>query len=811
MPRALFDSGFLDRGELLVLEPRRLAARLAAARVASEFGEEPGARVGYTMRFEHVGGRGTRIRFVTEGILSRRIVADPMLSGVAVVILDEFHERHVATDLALAYIRQLQEGHRPDLKLLVMSATLEASPVAEYLGRAPIIESEGKRYEIEIGYEPKPSDLPLEKKVVSAARQLAREGIHGDVLVFLPGAAEIRKTTEALVAFADQAGLLVLPLHGDLPPSDQSKAIEPAARRKLILATNVAETSITIPSVTGVIDSGLARVAFHSAWSGLPLLRVAKISKSSAAQRAGRAGRLGNGRVLRLFTQQDFDARVDHELPEIRRVDLTDTVLTLHGAGIRDLRAFPWFEPPPPAAVGAAEELLRRLGAVDQGGVMTSRGRRILRFPVHPRLGRLIEEGEKLGVGEDASLVASLLSERNIRIESRDRVSGLYRSGKTRAVASSDLLELRDCYREAEASGFQARYLLSNGLDPGAVDRVRRAQKQMSHLLVRGGGGPKPDYEADEALRIAILAAYPDRVARRRSPGSRDLVLSGGGAARLAAESCVHEANLMVAADASEQLDRHGRSGDALIRLASAIEPEWLAALFPEEIRETVELVWNDPRGRVDETRRSSYGQVTLEERTQPARPSPATANLLAERVESRGLSAFPDAGDLPTLLARLAILAKYYPEENLRPPDAADVSAEVRRLCEGKRSFSDLSGVSLCEVLRSRLTGRQRDLLARETPERCWIGKKRQVKIHYESERSPWIESRLQDFIGVKPSPSLCGGRLALTIHLLAPNGRAVQVTQDLPGFWKRHYPAARRELQRRYPKHAWPDPDQL
>jgi len=374
VPRALHDAGFTHSGEIIILEPRRLAARLAATRVAAELGEKPGATVGYTMRFEMVGGSHTRIRFMTEGILSRRIVQDPFLAGVSIVILDEFHERHLATDLALAYIRQLQLNQRPDLKLIVMSATLEVDHLASFLGGAPVLAGEGSRYDVTIRYEEKASDRPLEEKVVRAAVYFLRESQDGDGLVFLPGAAEIRKVSEALAPLARRENLLILPLHGDLPHSAQARALEPAEQRKLILATNVAETSITIPGVAGVIDSGLARIASHSSWNGLPVLQTGKISKASAAQRAGRAGRNRNGMALRLYTRQDFDGRREHDLPEVKRADLAETVLTLHGTGIHDARNFQWFEPPPDAALAAAEDLLTRLGALTQQGDLSTMG-----------------------------------------------------------------------------------------------------------------------------------------------------------------------------------------------------------------------------------------------------------------------------------------------------------------------------------------------------------------------------------------------------------------------------------------------------
>ncbi len=434
VPRALFMAGFAETGEILILEPRRLAARLAAARVAEEFGESPGQTVGFSIRFENVWGPRTRIRFLTEGVLSRRIIADPELSGVSTVILDEFHERHLATDLAFAFLRRLQTRQRPDLKLVVMSATLDAGPVAEFLGGDALRISEGSPFQVSLEYEERPEERPLHDKVAAAVSRLVQTGLDGDVLVFLPGAAEIRMAAEALQPLAARARLMVLPLHGDLTAAAQARAVQPSEQRKIILSTNVAESSVTIPGIAAVVDSGLARMSGHSSWSGMPVLSLAKVSRASATQRAGRAGRTRHGRVLRLYTRFDFDSRPEQDLPEIRRADLAEPVLTLHGAGITDVRAFRWFEPPADAAMVAADDLLIRLGAIETSGTLTETGRRMLRYPLHPRLARLVAEGERLGAADSSCLIAALLSERDIRLGER---SSWNRSAASKAARST--------------------------------------------------------------------------------------------------------------------------------------------------------------------------------------------------------------------------------------------------------------------------------------------------------------------------------------------------------------------------------------
>jgi ATP-dependent helicase HrpB len=807
VPRALYDSGFASKGEILILEPRRLAARMAAFQVAQEFGEKPGETVGYSIRFENVAGPRTRIRFLTEAILARIIIQDPNLAGVSAVILDEFHERHLATDLAIAFLKQIRIKN-PALKIIVMSATLNAEPVVSFLSNSQFLSIPGTPFDLSIEYEDKVTDRPIYEKVTSAVVKLLGSGLRDDILVFLPGAAEIRRSAETLKPAAEHFGVHVHRLHGDLPSSEQRQAIEPAAQGKVILATNVAETSITIPKIAAVIDTGLARIAGHSAWSGFPTLTTAKISKASATQRAGRAGRTQAGRVLRLYTQPDFNSRPEHETPEIRRADLTETVLMLHGAGIRDLRSFIWFDPPSQSAVAAAEALLIKLGAIDDTGRISDAGIRMLQIPVHPRLARLILEGEKLQATDESALLAALLSERDIRLDSRSDL-GTVRS-RTRNLASglSDLIELLDRYREAEQARFDANRIIDLGLDPGAIQSVQRAYRQLRSILSASKSSrtrrPTGD-QTDEALRIAALAAFPDRVARRRKARSQELLLAGGGSAMLSPSSVVREPLFLVAIDAEERFSR-GISG-AVVRLASTVEIEWLAAMFPDSIVQKTELIWNERAGRVDEMQRTCYEQVTLEETVQPAAPSEEVSRMLASAVFAAKSSPFRDISLLPTFQARMAILSKYFPKEIWPELDDPVIREGVVLLCSGKRSLEELARISIVEMLTKRLSERQRILFERETPERIKLKSGRSVRIQYESAKPPWIESRLQDFFGMMATPKICAGQIPLTVHLLAPNGRAVQVTQDIEGFWKRHYPSIRRELQRRYPRHAWPE----
>jgi ATP-dependent helicase HrpB len=805
IPRFLYEQGFAADGEILILEPRRLAARLAASRVAQELGENPGGTVGYSIRFENVGCPGTSIRFLTEAILVRKMIQDPNLKGVSVVILDEFHERHLATDLALAFLKRLQ-FRNPQLKIVVMSATLDAEPVAAFLTEARRISLGELRFDLNIEYEEKIDPRPLHEKVASAVVKLFRSGIDGDILVFLPGSAEIRRSAEALTPVAERLGFVINFLHGDLAVSEQKRALEP-----VILSTNVAETSITIPGIAAVIDSGLVRVAGHSSWSGFPTLFTSKISKSSAMQRAGRAGRTQAGRVLRLYTRPDFESRPAQETPEIMRADLTETVLMLHGAGIRDIHSFPWFESPPDLALEAAETLLIRLGAIDAAGQISKTGQQMLQLPIHPRIARLILEGKKLQVAEDAMLLAALLSERDIRREVRTGVGFSKLKTPTPSSGTSDLLELLDRYQEAEAVRFASEQMQALGLDIRAVQAVRQAQRQLRRILPVTkslASSRSEEKQREEALLLSVLAAYPDRVAKRRKPNSQELMLSAGGSARLSPMSVVHVPMFLVAVDVEERKQANSNlfSGTA-VRLASAIEIEWLAGLFPESISQKTNLIWNESAERVEEVRSTSYEQLSLEEITRTAPPSLEASTILASALYARGISFFQDHASIAAFQAKVALLTTHFPEEKWTPIKDKEIREGVLRLCSGRGSFQEMASLSLLDCLMEKLTNRQRDLLAKETPERIPLKSGRTVRVHYESSKSPWIEARLQDFFGTYSMPQICRRQVSLTIHLLAPNGRPVQVTQDLAGFWERHYPTIRRELQRRYPKHAWPE----
>ncbi len=760
VPPALLSLG---SGEVLVLEPRRLAARLASRRVAFETGERLGETVGYQVRFEEIAGPRTRLRYMTEGVLTRRLLSDASLRGVDAIVLDEFHERHLEGDLALALLRRLQKTVRPELRLIVMSATMDAAPVARFLGGARILRAEGRLFDLSVSYTPV-SAAPLDDLVAAALDRLIREGLDGDVLAFLPGAAEIRRAMRACAAPAGRAGLLALPLHGDLPAEEQDRAVSPAERCKVIFSTNVAESSVTIEGVTAVIDSGLARVATDSPWSGLPALRVARVSRASADQRAGRAGRTGPGRVVRLYPLEDYLRRPEHETPDIARRELSQVALDLRAMGIGPLDAIEWLEPPGAAAVAAAEQLLVRLGAVDPRGALTDTGRRMARYPLHPRLARLVVEADRGGAGDGGCGVAALLS------------AGERLPADAPHAGPSDLLLLLDSDWSR-----QARRVYEQ------VRRVCRPARRARH--------------DETALLLAILTAFPDRVARRRQGG--ELLLAGGGSAALAPTSAVHS-DWLVAVDIEERKER----GLPLVRLASKIEPGWLLDLFPDRVSERRGVEWNREAERAEAVSSLEYENLVIEESRGSAAGDKGASELLARKALEAGPARFADMDEIERFLARVEFATRHSPLPRL---GEEDVRAALGSLCDGLWSFGELETAArsggLLGALKQRLPPGASGRLDEIAPERIRLPGGRQVRVHYARGQAPWIASRLQDFFGMKETPRIAGGREPLVVHLLAPNQRPVQTTTDLAGFWERLYPQVRRELSRRYSKHFWPE----
>lgn len=797
LPRAMLDAGMAEAGSIWVVQPRRLAARMGAARVADELGEPVGRRIGYQVRFERRVSAETRVLFMTEGVLQRRLVADPKLRGVSAVVLDEVHERHLDGDLALARLRKLSDERA--LSLCAMSATLDARPMAAFLD-APVIEVEGRTFPLTVEHAEREDERPLERRVRAALARLLADGIDGDVLVFLPGAAEIRRALAASEDLGRARGVDLLPLHGNLPAEQQDRALRRGSRRRVVFSTNVAETSLTLEGVVAVVDSGLARVERVSPWSGMARRELVPISRAAAAQRAGRAGRTRPGRVLRLYTRRDHDRRPSAEVPEIRRADLSSAFLTLRAAG-EDPRTFAYFERPSDAALQAAETLLVRLGAL-RGGAVTPLGRAMLALPAHPRVARIALEGRRLGYPEAAALAAALVAERDLRASARSRLDGsdmTYASVRDDEVASSDIVarvdELLRLGDRPSASALRAA-----GLEVGAAHTVLRARDQLVRAMrstPRDSAGATEDVDEEQALLLAILAGFPDRLARRRRTG-RELAVAGGKVATLDPRSAVKQAELMVLVDVSES------RGRALVRRASAVEPSWLLERFLDDIEERTEARFDRERERVVGVSELRLDGVLIE--SAPWEPGDErAADALAQAALEAGIERFCDGDAVEALARRLHFARRLSPDL----PELDDTRKErvLRALCADRRSFAELEDASVWAWLRADLGSDALSQVDRLAPASVSIPGRERVRVHYEWERPPWIASRLSDFFGAKAGPNVGDGQIPLLLHLLAPNQRAIQITTDLAGFWARHYREVRKELRGRYPKHPWPD----
>ncbi len=797
VPPALLAAGIAGDRRIVMLEPRRIAARAAARRMAEENGWTLGGEVGYQVRFDRRAGPSTRILVVTEGILVQMLQADPFLEEAGAVLFDEIHERNLQTDLSLAMARRVQKEVRPDLRLLAMSATIDPGPIADYLGGAPVIESRGRLYPVEIEYlDPRRSrregdEPPLPAQVAAAVRQ-ALERSAGDVLVFLPGVGEIQRTGEALAPLAAERGLAVLPLYGDLPADRQDAVLRLLDRRKVVLATNVAETSITVDGVTAVVDSGLVRRLRSDPPTGHDRLELGRVSRASANQRAGRAGRQAPGICLRLWGEWEHPTLPERETPEIRRVDLAGPALQLLAWGEGDLAAFDWFEAPDPAALTAATDFLRRLGATDPHG-LTPTGTAMARLPVHPRLARLLIEGQLLGHPRETALLAALLAERDPfpRSPRSERGTGPRHSSR------SDLLDRLDALE-----AFERRDRSGPDLNAGAARFVLQARDQLADLIRRElGTGRVVSSDRDEALLRALLTAYPDRVARRREPRSPRAVMVGGRGVRLAEESAVLEPELFLA------LVMDGGQSEAVVRLASEVDPAWLPA---DAVRTAVEVAFDPERERVVAWKRTRFEDLILSEAEAPPPAGEAEQALLQAAAERLDRALPLDDPDVAGFLARVRCLREWMPELGLPAFDTGDLVRLLPAISAGgtgKRSFAELRRAPLLDVLRGALSWQQLQALEREAPERLEVPSGSRIQVQYEPGRPPVLAARIQEMFGLAETPRLAAGRVPVLMHLLAPNYRPQQVTHDLRSFWETTYPQVRKELQGRYPKHAWPD----
>ncbi|MGD0462851.1 MAG: ATP-dependent helicase C-terminal domain-containing protein [Tepidisphaeraceae bacterium] len=819
VPPAILRGGILPREHpnLVMLQPRRVAARAAAQRIAEENGWEVGGEVGYQIRFEKRIGKNTRLRVLTEGVLTRQMLDDPFLEGVGAVVLDEFHERSLHVDLAIAMLREMQQTVRPDLLLIVMSATLEAETAARFLGGCPVVRVPGRTFAVEIEYRAH-GEAALAERVAAAVEEVTgRANSRGDVLVFLPGAQEIRRVGRLLEPVGERSDLAILPLHGSLPPEQQTLALRPSGRRKVILSTNIAETSLTIEGVRWVIDSGLARVPAFDPRRGLDRLELKRISKASATQRAGRAGRTGAGTCVRLWSAKEQAELDEFELPEIMRVDLAGAVLDLHAWGKADAAAFAWFERPPVAALESAQRLLEMLGALDEGGV-TPMGKRLISLPLHPRIGRLLCAAAEAGCTEEGATLAALLCERDIR---RPDFNQPMHSRGPATQGDSDLLVRIQDLAEAQRHHFAA-HLGEGGIDAIAArqvaqvrDELRWIGRRLGRREVAPGESPGAKWGegvqrrrsgspgSDETLLKLLLWAYPDRVCRRRAGDRAAGVMTGGGGVRLDAESVVRQSELFLALDARD--DPRSGAREALVRIASAIRAEWLWEMFPQSISRQRTTVFDERRGRVVGRGVVRYRDLILSEESDA--PVDGSDETLAAALRPRAAEFFGKDQRAGNFLARVGLLRKWMPEHPWPAFDENELGDVLAELCAGKKSVEEIERLPLADALEARLGFAMARVLREQAPETIEVPSGSRIRLEYGANQPPVLKVRLQEVFSWGQTPRIAAGRVAVVLHLLGPNYQPVQITGDLRSFWATAYFQVRKDLRVRYPKHSWPD----
>jgi len=825
VPQILLDTGFAGDGEIVVLQPRRLATRMLAARVAQERGVRLGEEVGYQIRLDKVCSRKTRIRFVTEGVLLRQMLSDPELRGTAVIIFDEFHERHLYGDITLARALDLQETRRPDLKLVVMSATLDAGALQKYLAPCELLTSRGRTFPVDVEYVGKPlGDTPVWDAAAEEFERISGQ-TEGDVLVFMSGAYEISRTISAIRMTRAGSRCTVLPLHGELPAADQDAAVARYEQRKVIVSTNVAETSLTIDGVRVVIDAGQAKIARFDPYRGINTLLVERISRASAEQRAGRAGRTAPGRCVRLWTEREHADRPAQELPEVKRLDLSEVVLTLKASGVEDVAKFRWLEAPDPRSLERALTLLTDLGALRREALprvpdpavgevperdaperlppgITPLGRRMLAFPAHPRYARMLLAAHELGCVPAVVQVAALTQGRGVIRRAEGRQMQQDRDDALGESAESDFFLHLRALRFAEQRNFNPQTCRPLGVQAPAAREAAALAAQFLRIAKDEGLDVTPRDETGEALQRCVLAGFPDMVAMRLDAGTLRCALVHGRKGVLARESVV-TTPLLVASEVREVEIRGGV--ETLLTLATAIKEEWLRELFPDGFRETTEVFFDSSLRRVLAKKQTRFHDLVLHSEQSDKVPLEEAAALLAREVEAGTCPMKLWDNTVEQWILRLNQLAEWFPEYELPKLGDEERRMLLEQICHGATSYKEIKERSVWPTVKSWLSPLQQQLLDEQAPERIELPGGRKAKIIYAPGATPHIAARIQDLYGVTGELRIAAHRIPLVIQVLAPNHRPIQITQNLATFWKDSYPRIKQELQRKYPRHEW------
>jgi ATP-dependent helicase HrpB len=877
VPQMLLRHGLLgERGEVVVLQPRRLAARLLAKRVAEEIGSPLGEIVGYQIRLESRVSAQTRIRFVTEGILLRQMSFDSVLRGISAIVFDEFHERHLYGDISLARALQIQGTTRPDLKIIVMSATLDAGLLKTYLAPCETLVSQGRSFPVRIEYLSKPADFDVEPVWDVAVRECERVAAQagGDLLVFMPGAYEITRTLQAVQAAKALRGFAAFPLHGELPPEAQDRAVARSEGRKIIVATNVAETSLTIDGVTAVIDSGLARIARFDPHRGINTLLVERISAASADQRAGRAGRTAPGVSIRLWTEREHEKRLLHDLPEVKRLDLAEVVLTLKASGIGDVVNFPWLEKPDPKSLERAETLLADLGAVERmdphalgrevgaappsalgstrstseestrftseestrfaseestrfasegstrstsegstlsasdgsmRSTITEIGRKMLRFPVHPRYARMFLAAQERGCVRPVALMAALTQGRSFLLRNVPKEVERAREDLFGEESESDFFLLMRAWRYADKNSYGLDACRRLGIHAQAARQVGPLYEQFLEIA-RAEGLDISERRIDGAeTGKCVLAGFSDQLAHRLDTGTLRCELVHGRRGVLARESAIQQAPLFVAAEISE-IGGRGGEVSVLLSLATAIQEAWLKEIFPGDYQTIRGVVYDETAKRVVGRRERRFRDLVLEAKGgSDDVPLDEAARLLTQEVLAGRIKIEAWNEDVEQWIVRVNRLAEWFPELEVNPLTDADRSLLIEQICYGETSARAVREKDVMPVLRDWLTAEQLAVIDTYLPERLTMANGRRSRLTYAKEGPPILSARIQELYGVEGKFTIGHGRVPVKIEVLAPNQRPLQVTDDLTAFWRDIYPKVKAELSRKYPRHEW------
>jgi len=827
VPQMLLNHGLLGSGEVVVLQPRRLAARMLAKRVAEEVGTRLGDVVGYQIRLDSRVSKATRIRFVTEGILLRQMSFDPDLRGISAIVFDEFHERHLYGDISLARALQIQQSRRPDLKLVVMSATLDAALLKNYLAPCEVLTSQGRTFPVQVEYLPKAVDFEHDPVWAVAARECERVApqTKGDILVFMPGAYEISRTVQEVQGSHGLRGFICFPLHGELPPDQQDRAVARYETRKIIVSTNVAETSLTIDGVTVVVDCGLARVARYDAHRGINTLLIEKISVASSDQRAGRAGRTAPGVCVRLWTEREHAQRPLQELPEVKRLDLAEVVLTLKAAGIDDIYGFPWIEKPEAKALERAEMLLEDLGAIHVGEVpsprgsdaspgegtrptrspaITALGRRMLKFPMHPRYARMFLAAEEYGCVRSVALMAALTQGRNFLLRNVDKRTQEARDDLFGEEHESDFFLLMRAWRYADKANYNPDACRRIGIHIQGVRAVGPLFEQFLQIAAAEKLDVTEKRIDGVAVRKCVLVGFSDHLARRLDQGTLRCELVHQRKGVLARESCIDQAKLFVAAEITE-IESRGEV-NVLLNLCTAIEEAWLKELFPEDFFDAGGVTYDETMRRVLARKERRFRDLVLESKQTADEPPEGEAAAILAREVIKGNIVLTEWNEaVEQWIVRVNCLAKWWPELEVNPITDADRATLIEQICYGSYGARELKDKPVMPVLRDWLLAEQLAVLDDSLPERLVMANGRKARLTYSKDGPPVMSARIQELYGVSSRFTLGHGRVTVKIEVLAPNQRPIQVTDDLSNFWKEQYPKIKAELSRRYPRHEW------